>query len=151
MTPITFQRSRFIPRSAEQIAAEIADLSRWPEFDGYGPLPGIASATYEVHSDPIAGARIRVHNKDGSTHVETVEVWQPPERIVMRLHEFTPPVSRIASHFLEEWRFAAAGSGTEVTRRLQLYPRSPLARPALWLISLLMRRAIASHLQKMAG
>jgi hypothetical protein len=150
MKPIAFQSSRYIPYNAEEIAAEIADLSRWPEFDGYGSLPGIASAAYEGHTGPMAGARIRVHNTDGSSHVETVEIWQPPQRIVMRLHEFTPPLSRIASHFVEEWRFEEAGNGTGVTRQLQLYPRSALARPVLWLISLLMRRAIGRHLDRMA-
>lgn len=151
MTPITFQYRRFVPHTAMEIAAKIADLSRWPEFDGYGPLPGITSAAYEEPVGTMAGARIRVQNDDGSSHVESVEVWQPPERIVMRLHAFTPPLSRLASHFVEEWRFDPANGGTEVTRHLQLYPRSPLARPALWLISLLMRRAIARHLEVMAG
>ena len=151
MTPITFQHRRFVARTAGEIAAEIADLSRWPEFDGYGPLPGITSAAYGELGGAMTGARIRVQNDDGSSHLETVEVWQPPERIVMRLHEFTPPLSRLASHFVEEWRFDAADGGSEVTRQLQLYPRSPLARPALWFISLLMRCAIARHLEKIAG
>lgn len=150
MKPVTFQRRRFVPRTAMEIAAEIADLSRWPEFDGYGPLPGIASAVTDGPPGDMAGARIRVHNEDGSSHVETVEVWQPPERIVMRLHAFTPPLSHLASHFVEEWRFDAANGGTEVSRQLLLYPRSSLARPALWLISLLMGRAIARHLEMMA-
>jgi hypothetical protein len=42
MKPITFAETRFIPRPAGEIAAGIADLSRWSEFGGYGPLPGIA-------------------------------------------------------------------------------------------------------------
>jgi len=151
MTPITFQHRRFVARKAGEIAAEIVDLSRWPEFDGYGPLPGITSAAYEEFGGAMTGARIRMQNDDGSSHLETVEVWQPPERIVMRLHGFTPSDSRLASHFVEEWRFDAADGGSEVTRQLQLYPRSPLARPALWFISLLMRCAIARHLEKIAG
>ena len=151
MTPITIQATRPIPRPTGEIAAEIADLDRWPEFAGYGPLPGIARAEYEERPAGMTGARIRVHNRDGSSHVETVEVWQPPERIVLRLHDFTPPLSRFATHFREEWTFApAAGGSTAVTRCLHLYPRSALARPALWLIARLMRRAITSHLDHIA-
>jgi hypothetical protein len=151
MSPITFEETRFIPRPAGEIADGIADLSRWPAFGGYGPLPGIVRADYEARGEEMAGARIRVHDEDGASHVETVEVWEPPARIVLRLHGFTPPLSRLATDFLEEWRFAESGDGTEVTRRLDLYPRSALARPALWLISLLMRRAIARHLAQMAA
>lgn len=150
MTPIAFQHTRIIPRSAEAIAGAIADLSRWPEFGGYGPLPGIARAEYEARPDGMTGARIRVYNEDGSSHVETVERWQPPQRIVMRLDGFTPPLSRLASHFQETWQFTERGDSTEVVRQLEMFPRSALARPALWLISLLMRRAIARHLLQMA-
>lgn len=153
MKPITFAETRFIPRPAGEIAAGIADLSRWPEFGGYGPLPGIARAEYETRGQEMTGARIRVHNRDGSSHVETVERWQPPARIVLRLHDFTPPLSRLATHFVEEWTFdgSAATGGTTVTRRLDLHPRSPLARPALWLIARLMRRALARHLAQLAS
>ena len=150
MKPVTFAESRFIPRPAGEIAAGIADLSRWPEFGGYGPLPGIAGAEYEAPGEEMVGARIRVHDKDGASHVETVEVWEPPERIVLRLHAFTLPLSRLASHFTEAWQFEERAGGTEVVRRLEMHPRSALARPALWAISLLMRRAIARHLAQMA-
>ncbi len=151
MKPIVFEHRRFFGRTAGQIAAEIADMSRWPAFDGYGPLPGIASAAYEGSPGPTAGARIRVQNRDGSSHVETMEVWEPPERIVLRLHEFGPPLSRLASHFLEEWRLTAAEGGTEVARQFQFYPRWPLARPAVWLIARLMSRAIDRHMDRIAA
>jgi hypothetical protein len=108
-------------------------------------------AEYETRGETMVGARIQVHDKDGASRVETVEVWEPPERIVLRLHEFTPPLSRLASHFREVWTFAERAGGTEVVRRLEMFPRSALARPALWAISLLMRRAIARHLAQMAG
>jgi hypothetical protein len=78
MRPSTFAESRFIPQPAGEIAAGIADLSRWPEF-------------------------------------------------------------------------AETAGGTEVVWRLEMHPRSAPARPALWVISLLMRRAIARHLAQMAG
>ena len=149
--PITFSRSRFLLRTPEAIADEIADLSRWPAFAGYGPLPGIATAAYEERTDGMVGTRIRVENTDGSTHLETVEVWQPPERVVLRLHDFTSPVRRLASHFEEAWHFERETAGTLVTREVAMYPRSALTRPLLWLISFLMRRAIGRHLEQIAN
>ena len=51
---------------------QILDLSKWPEFNGYGPLPGIREADFETKTDEIVGTKIRVTNRDGSTHVEEI-------------------------------------------------------------------------------
>ena len=64
----------------------------------------------------------------------------------MKLHEFTPPLSRLASHFTEEWHLQPTTGGTHVTRSFQMVATHSLTRPFLWLISLLFRRAIARHL-----
>ena len=148
--PIEFQRRMTIPRSAAEICAEIADVTRWSEFSGYGVLPGIEEAEYEIRTDDMVGSRIRVRNTDGSGHVEEIISWAAGEQITLKLHEFTPPLRRIAKYFTEEWRFRAEGSATEVTRHFKLYPSRSATRPILWLISLLFRRAIARHLAEMA-
>jgi len=49
------------------------------------------------------------------------------------------------------WEFERLGEGTRVVHSFRLYPKSPLPRPALWLISLLLKRAIARHLRQMQG
>jgi hypothetical protein len=151
MKPITFACRRAIPQPAEAIADDIADMSRWPEFNGYAFLPGIERAEYETRTAEMVGSRIRVRNRDGSGHVEVITEWQPGRRITMRIGEFTPPLSRLASHFIEDWRFEAAAGGTGVTRSFDLYPARPLTRPFLWLISLFFRRAIDAHLADMDG
>lgn len=149
MRPIQFTCQTTIARSAYDICNEVADLTRWPEFRGYLILPGIESATYEERTDTMVGSRIRVRNTDGSGHVETIREWQPGESIVMTLAEFTPPLNRLADHFVELWRFENAGNGTYVTRSFQLFPKRAATRPFLWLISLFFRRAIARHLADM--
>lgn len=151
MRPITFARRAVIPYSASEIAAAIADPSLWSQFKGYGPLPGIESAVYEKRTDDMAGSIIRVRNTDGSAHVEEILVWEPERQVVMKLHEFTPPLARLADRFIEEWTFEPDGRATHVTRRLELYPTGAAARPVLWLISLLFRRAVAHHLEQMAA
>lgn len=151
MRPIEFRCEAVIPRSGERICADIADLSKWPLFTGYGPLPGIAAAEYELRTDHMVGSRIRVRNTDGSRHVEEIRDWTPGASVGMTLRDFTPPLSGLATHFTEEWRFAAAGGATRATRSFRMFPRSAAARPAVWLISLLFRRAIAHHLRLMAG
>ena len=62
---------------------------------------------------------------------------------------FSPPLSRLAARFEEAWEFEPAGGLTRVVRTFRLYPRSAVARPALWLIARLLKRAVARHLRQM--
>ena len=149
MQPIVFECSHLIPASAAEIAAAIADTSHWQEFGGSGFLPGIASAAYETRTDDMVGSRIPVQNRDGSSHVEEIYAWEVGQMVAMKMHEFTPPLSGLAAYFIEEWAFQTKAKGTLVTRRFQLFPRRGWARPFLWLISLMFRRAIARHLAEM--
>jgi len=112
-------------------------------------LPGIRAAEYEVRTPGVVGSRIRVSNTDGSSHVEEVVEWRPDHRLRLQMKEFTPPLSRLATRFEESWAFERIGSATRVTRSFELYPKSGLTRPVLWLISLLLRRAIARHRRQM--
>lgn len=48
MKPITFSCEATLSRKPEEIASQILDLSKWPEFNGYGPLPGIKHAEFET-------------------------------------------------------------------------------------------------------
>jgi hypothetical protein len=150
MNPITFQLQQFIPRTADEICMEIADVARWSEFKGYGPLPGIESAMYEVRADTMIGSRIRVRNTDGSGHVEEITKWVPGKSVAMKFIDFSPPLSRLASHFNEEWTLNPTIEGTIAMRRFELYPIRPATRPFLWLISLMLRRAIRHHFEMIA-
>ena len=151
MPPITFEARKTIPRTAAEIASEIADTARWREFHGYAILPGIESAEYERRTQDMTGSRVRVRNRDGSDHVEEIIEWDAENKIVIRLHEFSAPLNRLATHFVEEWNFEAKNNATLVTRKFQMFPRQSITRPLLWLISLFFRRAVALHLDEMAS
>jgi hypothetical protein len=132
------------------MAAKILDVSQWETFQGYGPLPGIRKATFEHRTEQVVGSRIRVLNRDGSRHLEEIVHWEPASRVALRMGDFTPPLSLLAREFLETWTFQSDGTTTLVTRSFELYPRSIFAFPVLWLISLVLRRAIARHLRQIA-
>jgi hypothetical protein len=150
MHPIRFACSATIKKSATAICIEIANVARWREFPGYGPLPGIANAAYERRTEQMVGSRIRVHNTDGSTHVEEITAWEPGVQVAMRLGEFSPPLRYLATHFTEEWSFGDDHGATRLTRAFALFPKHAMTRPLLWLIAQLFRRAIARHLGNMA-
>ena len=149
MKPITFTCKETLPLPPEVIAAQMLDLTKWPDFHGYGPIPGIKVAEFDLQAPDIVGTRIRVTNLDGSSHIEVIVEWQPDQRIRLEMKEFSPPLSRFATGFEETWEFRRAGNQTHVTRSFQLHPKSFFARLVLWVISLFLKSAIARNLREM--
>jgi hypothetical protein len=133
------------------ITSQILDLSKWTDWKGYGPLPAIKSAEFEVKTPEVVGTRIRVVNSDGSSHVEEITTWRPDERVELRFGGFSPPLSRMATHFIETWEFEPAGATTNIKRSMHLYPKSIWAVPLLWMISFLLKRALARHLRQLSN
>jgi hypothetical protein len=149
MNPITFTCEATLPLIPEAIARQILDLTKWPDFHGYWPIPGIKIAAFDVQTPGIVGSRIRVTNQDGSSHVEEIVEWQPEHRIRLHMKEFSPPLSRLATGFEETWEFKRSGNETHVTRSFRLHAKSVLGRLLLWVISFFLKRAIARHLRQM--
>ena len=149
MKPITFKCVELFRQPSQEIAAQILDLEKWSEFKGYGPMPGIESAEFELKTEEIVGSRFRVTNTDGSSHVEEIREWDPARRVHLHFQDFSPPLSKLATGFDEVFEFEQADGCTKVTRSFAMHPRSLLTKPLLWLISLLVRRAIAAHLRQM--
>ncbi len=149
MKPITFACVATLPLSPASIVEQILDVTRWPEFRGYGPIPGIKSAEFEIRTPEIIGTRIRVTNLDGSRHVEEIVDWQPERRLQLRFGEFSAPLSRLAEQFVETWDFQGDGPQTQVTRSFEMHAQSWITWPVLWLISFILKQAIARHLQEM--
>jgi hypothetical protein len=149
LKPINFAWEETIGILPEQIAQQILDISRWSGFQGYAVPPGIKAAEFEIRTPEIVGSRIRVTNTDGSSHREEIVEWEPDRRLRLRMGEFSPPLSRLATGFEETWEFRGNGRDTRVVRTFSLHPKSSVARPLLWLISILLKRAIARHLRQM--
>ena len=149
MKPITFSCEETLPLAPEDIARQILDLTKWPNFHGYGPIPGIKVAEFVVQTPGIVGSRIRVTNRDGSSHIEEIVEWQPDQRLRLHMQEFSPPLSRLATGFEETWEFKRTGNETQVTRSFRLHAKSFLAQCFLWVIASSLKRAIARHLRQM--
>ncbi len=149
MKPITFSCVETLGISGDEIAEQILNLANWPDFKGFAMLPGIESAVFEVKTPEIVGSRIRVTNTDGSSHVEEIVEWQANRRLRLHMMEFSRPLSRLATGFLETWDFERGNGGTNVVRSFELHARSVLTRPLLWVISIFLKQAIARHLSQM--
>ena len=137
MKPIMFTCQETLPLAPQDIARQILDLKKWAEFRGYGPIPGIKVAEFDVQTLGIVGSRIRVTNRDGSTHIEEIVEWEPDLRVRLEMKEFSEPLSRLATRFEETWGFKRTGNETHVIRSFRLHAKSVLARMLLWMMSLL--------------
>ena len=149
MKPITFACKQTLPLTPDEIAEQILDVTKWPDFHGYGLLPGIKSAEFEVRTPNVVGSRIRVTNLDGSTHVEEIVDWRPDQQLQFRMDEFSAPLCRLATHFTETWEFQREADETDVTRSFELNAKSMATKPILWLISFFLKKAIIRHLREM--
>lgn len=149
MKPITFALVESLALVPDEIAQQILDVAKWPDFHGYGPIPGIRTAEFEVRTPNVVGSRIRVTNLDGSTHVEEIVEWQPDQRLQLHMGEFSAPLSCLATGFVESWDFERENDKTKITRSFEMHAKSMAAWPVLWLISFLLKQAIARHLQDM--
>ena len=76
MNPVCFPCETTLPLRPNEIAEQVLDITNWPDFEGYGPLPGNTSAEFEVRTPEFVGSRIRVENTDGSSHVEEIVEWE---------------------------------------------------------------------------
>lgn len=146
MRPICFKCEATSRIPVTEMFRSIADVSKWTTFTGYGPLPGVKSASYRTRTDTMVGSVIHVQNTDGSQHDEEITEWIPGEAITMRFTNFSPPLSKLATHFTEHWTFRVTPDHSRISRQLKLYPKSAFARPALWFISKLLKPGIARHL-----
>lgn len=142
MAAVEFSCEATFSLTPREIAARILDLSNWPQFRGYWPIPGIKQATFEVRTPEVVGTRIRVVNTDGSRHVEEITVWDPEHHIQMQMTGFSPPLSYLATSFVENWRFRHVGDSTEVVRAFELNARKAWAKLPLRLIATFLKRAI---------
>lgn len=133
-------------RPPAETFAYIVDLTNWPSFRGWGPLPGIVSAELVGGGSHLAaGARVRVTNTDGSIHLEVVEELVVDRRYRVRM-ELGSPANRLLAQIDEIVELAPSANGTRIVRSFEVTPRSLWTAPLAWLIAkVFLRRAVLAH------
>lgn len=153
MAPVSFACRRRTTTGLREIADGILDPENWSSFTGWGPLPGIRSARVITRTEGIVGTSFGVTDARGGMYTETITRWDVDSVLEIRMDGFARPLSGLATHFIERWRVeggeadsSGVGGGTRVVvRSFEMYPRSRIARPAVWLIGQMMRRAVDRH------
>ena len=146
MRPIEIKITGHTQKSSQEICSAFLDTDRWSEFEGYFILPGIEKAHFEIKNPGLVGSRIKVLNKDGSTHVEEIIKWDVENKIAFRFLEFHSPLQNFATHFIEAWEFRKSKDGTEVIRTMTMYPKGLFGWFVLMPISFLMKKSFEKNL-----
>lgn len=97
----------------------------------YGPIPSIKQVREQSGEWDAAGRTRTVMLTGGGSMREELTSVDPPHSFGYILSGITGPMSPLASHIDGEWRFDAAGTGTRVTWRWVIHPRSSLVVPVL--------------------
>jgi hypothetical protein len=151
MKPIEIKIVGHTQKSSQEICVEFLDTERWSEFEGYSILPGIENARFETRTPELVGSRIRVQNKDGSSHVEEIIEWDVVNKVALRFQEFNSPLQHLATHFVEAWEFRKSATGTEVSRIMTMHPKGMFGWLILIPISQLMKKAFEKNLLQLSS
>ena len=125
-------RSRAIPVSPGDAFERTLPMSlptlfrRW-----YGPIPPIKEIR-DQHGDwNRVGETRTIALVGGGTMRETLTEIDPARSFGYTITDVTGPMALLIDHIEGAWIFDPAGTGTRVTWRWILYPKSVLSAPAL--------------------
>lgn len=152
MAHFVFEQSRVIAVDVESAFDGTLPLPlpalfhRW-----YGPIPPIKQVREQTGSwDAPGKTRTVLLTRGGSMREELTSV-DPPRSFGYELTEIKGPLAPLVSRVEGEWLFTRADTGTKVTWRWFIHPRSSIARPFIPVFGWLWRgyaRQTLNHLSK---
>ena len=101
-------------------------FQRW-----YGPMGPVKSVDGQTGIWGTVGQTRTVVQAGGTTIREELTRAEEPDAFGYTLSNVTGPLAPLVDHIDGEWLFAPAGTGTEVTWRWTVYPKSGVAGLAM--------------------
>ena len=129
---VVVQQSRAIPVAVEDAFNRTLPLPL-PEIftHWYGPIPPIKAVREQSGDWDAAGqTRVVLMVGGGSAREELTHV-DPPRSFKYTLSAIKGPLAALVGLVEGEWRFAPAGTGTEVTWQWVIHAKSGVTAPAL--------------------
>lgn len=129
--PTLMEQSRAIPVSPEEAFAKTLPMPlplifrRW-----YGPIGPVKSVNPTTLWGTVGQTRT-VSQVGGGSLREELTLVDPPRAFAYTLSDVTGPLAPLVSKIEGEWLFAPVGTGTEVTWRWLVYPKSDLGARGL--------------------
>jgi hypothetical protein len=149
--PLVVEQSRAIPVELQDafqgtLAAPLPTVfRRW-----YGPISPIKRVDGQVGEwETVGQSRTLVLTGGGSVREELTRI-DAPHSFGYTLSEIKGPLSGLVGGVDGEWSFAPVGTGTNVTWRWTLHPRSAFAAPALPVFARLWRGYARQALEELS-
>lgn len=130
--PVVVERSRAIPNSPDEAFAKTMPMplpelfARW-----YGPIPPIKAVRGQVGEWAGVGQTRTIALVGGGGMRETLTSVDAPRSFGYTLSDVRGAMAPLIDHVEGQWLFTPHGTGTLVTWRWTLHPRSALSAPAL--------------------
>jgi hypothetical protein len=130
--PLVVEQSRAIPVSQEQLFRDMVPMPlptlfhRW-----YGPIPPIKAVRDQTGDWDAVGKSRTVVLSGGGSMREQLTSYDEPRSFGYTLSEVKGPMAPLVDHVDGLWSFEPVGTGTKVTWRWTIHPRSAFTAPAL--------------------
>ena len=150
--PVVVEQSRAIPVAPEDAFAKTLPIplpvlfARW-----YGPIPPIKAVHGQVGEWAAVGQTRDVALVGGGGMRETLTSVEPPRSFGYTLNDVRGALAPLIDHVEGEWLFEPHGTGTKVTWRWTLHPRSALAAPVLPVFARIWRGYARQALETLSG
>ncbi len=137
---LTVEQSRTIPVDPAEAFRKTAPMQlpslfrRW-----YGPIPPVREVRDQTGDWDRAGQTRTVVLTGAGTMFEELTGYDPPNAFDYRLTRITGPLAPLISRVDADWRFQPAGTGTRVSWRWTIVPKTALAAPLLPVLGRLWR------------
>lgn len=128
----TVERSRAIPVNPEEAFARTLPMPLPTLFhQWFGPIPPIKDVRDQRGGWNSVGETRTIALAGGGTMQETLTEVNPGQSFGYTITGITGPMAPLIDHVEGSWIFDPAGTGTRVTWRWVLHPKSALSAPAL--------------------
>jgi hypothetical protein len=149
--PRSVERARAIPVTPEEAFARTLPVSLPTLFrQWFGPIPPIKEVRDQHGGWSSVGETRTIVLAGGGTMRETLTAVDPGHSFGYTISDITGPMAPLIDHVEGTWIFDTAGTGTKVTWRWVLYPKSFLTASALPVFALLWRGYAAQALESLS-
>lgn len=145
------ERSRAIPVNPEEAFARTMPMPlptlfhRW-----YGPIPPIKEIRDQHGEWNSAGETRTIALAGGGTMRETLTAVDPGRSFGYTISDITGPMAPLIDHVEGTWIFDPAGTGTRITWRWVLHPKSAFSAPAVPVFARLWRGYAGQALESLS-
>lgn len=150
--PLVVEQSRAIPVGQEDAFRDMVPMPlpalfrRW-----YGPIPPIKEVLDQTGEWDAVGQSRTVVLAGGGSMREELTRMDPPRSFAYLLSDITGPLAPLVGRVEGEWIFEPVGTGTKVTWRWTIHPRSSLAAAALPVFGRLWRGYARQSLEELSN